>query len=80
MAKRVDLRPHARRPLILPLAQALLCLAPLAVGSNAHALAFGPLRVLSTATQPLRAEVDLLDAQALPMSARALPPFPTVSS
>lgn len=74
MAKRVDLRPHARRPLILPLAQALLCLAPLAVGSNAHALAFGPLRVLSTATQPLRAEVELLDAQALPISARALPP------
>ncbi|MCB2038072.1 MAG: hypothetical protein KDF56_14365, partial [Ottowia sp.] len=57
----------------MPLAEALIALAALAGATNAHALAFGPVRVLSAPEQPLRAEVELLDVREAPVSARALP-------
>lgn len=74
MTYRMWWRPCPRRTLALPLVQALLCFAFWAVGTDAYALAFGPLRVLSAAGQPLRAEVDLLDVRERPISVRALPP------
>ena len=73
MANRVFRRQRARRVVSLPLAEALIALAALAGATNAHALAFGPVRVLSAPEQPLRAEVELLDVREAPVSARALP-------
>lgn len=74
MTYRMWRRPCPRRTLAWPLVQVLLCFAFWVVGTDAYALAFGPLRVLSTAGQPLLAEVDLLDVRERPISARALPP------
>ena len=73
MAKSVFRRPHKRRAISWPLLEALVCLVSLSGVSSAHALAFGPVRVLSATGQPLRLEVDLLDVRETPVSARALP-------
>lgn len=73
MANRVFRRRRARCVVSLPLAEALIALAALAGATNAHALAFGPVRLLSAPEQPLRAEVELLDVREAPVSARALP-------
>ena len=73
MAKSVFRRPHKLRAISWPLLEALVCLVSLSGVSSAHALAFGPVRVLSATGQPLRLEVDLLDVRETPVSARALP-------
>ena len=58
----------------LSLIPCLLALGAASAAGDAHALAFGALRVMSSPGQPLQAEVELLDVRETPRSARALAP------
>lgn len=73
MAKRVFRRPLSRSVIPLTLAEALIGLVAVTGATNVHALAFGPVRVISAVGQPLQAEIELLDVREPPVAVRALP-------